>query len=1070
MNSKRMTRSLRITGLLVLGVLLMGPAGAGDDKMIYGEDDRLDMYQVNDPQIRKWANATCALIDDYRLYEDTQTGTYQLFTSPYWWQSGSGTVLEACPEEPFGDQVTAPFCSGFLVGPNLVATAGHCITSQLDLDNTYFVFGFEMESETRVVTEFSAAEVYRGVAVIDYGLDSSGLDHALILLDRNVTDNLPGVVPFETRLEGTIPDGQEVGVLGFPMGLPLKAVFSDTTIVRENDHPIYFTSNIDGVWGNSGSPVINTDTGMAEGILVRGPVVNFVDQGNCFVSVQVPDIASQYVENSRTTIFADTMQTYRSPDLALGFRATPAVEAPQDRNVVVLTWNPPVTEAVDEDGDGEIDTPALPGYRNLRLVRTVGAFAPSSDVGTLLFEDASPNDVDNLPYYFVDRNVSTGVEYYYTLFVEPVVLWYDDATAHATAVVSGEPIVVLAEALGHAGTEAIDLDVAFTQITFSPTTGVASESAGAHGGYDVTTVTAVQELPVSRDDSPGNAYQIALTDDGGVSYNLGSLSDYMGREFPFYGKSYDSMYISANGHIVFDAMAPLDPLNFPFTTGSAFPSLANHFAVPRISFLFGDLNPAAGGEIWIKPMEDRTVITFENVPEYQPAPYYTGGEIEGAQASNTVQVELFFSGHIRFTYEEVKLPNAVVGLSDGLGVPVRPSDISTLLSDAMENIDFSQAPALPSRLSFEPIAPQHVFAGEVARFDVATRLPDGAAGQPVLTASWNRAGLAPFSDNGDGTGTFSWETTADDLSSESEPAVLLRVRAQLGGMAAVQIVPIVITPAIFYPEAQNLRIYTDAETPGNAGDDYTASTDRVAPTTTRLTADYDYYHNLGWLEASTELYWLRDGQLMPGLTGKAVVPPAATKGGQQWNFVVRPASFIPEYFGLWSILGYPVVSPLITIEGNPRIHSVTPDMGRVEGYEPVHIIGRQLDDILGVYFNNVRVNAYYRLPATVIDGQQYQVLEVITPLHQAMTVDIRIETIQGSIVIDDAFTYVDDDTELVLADVNSDGAVNAADIQLVLNGVLEAGKAASNVNPDVNRDDAVNSIDVQLVVNAALGR
>jgi hypothetical protein len=50
-------------------------------------------------------------------------------------------------------------------------------------------------------------------------------------------------------------------------------------------------------------------------------------------------------------------------------------------------------------------------------------------------------------------------------------------------------------------------------------------------------------------------------------------------------------------------------------------------------------------------------------------------------------------------------------------------------------------------------------------------------------------------------------------------------------------------------------------------------------------------------------------------------------------------------------------------------------------------------------------------------------------------------------------------------DVNGDGAVNIADVQLEINRAL--GIAASGC--DVNGDGTVNIADVQIVINAALG-
>ena len=52
-------------------------------------------------------------------------------------------------------------------------------------------------------------------------------------------------------------------------------------------------------------------------------------------------------------------------------------------------------------------------------------------------------------------------------------------------------------------------------------------------------------------------------------------------------------------------------------------------------------------------------------------------------------------------------------------------------------------------------------------------------------------------------------------------------------------------------------------------------------------------------------------------------------------------------------------------------------------------------------------------------------------------------------------------------DINEDGAVNALDVQLVINAAL--GNSIAPLNADVNGDGSINAVDVQLVINAALG-
>ena len=56
--------------------------------------------------------------------------------------------------------------------------------------------------------------------------------------------------------------------IGQPSGLPTKIV--DQGAVRKNFWSGFFTVNLDIFGGNSGSAVINVETGEVEGVIVRG--------------------------------------------------------------------------------------------------------------------------------------------------------------------------------------------------------------------------------------------------------------------------------------------------------------------------------------------------------------------------------------------------------------------------------------------------------------------------------------------------------------------------------------------------------------------------------------------------------------------------------------------------------------------------------------------------------------------------------------------------------------------------------------------------------------------------------
>src|SRR5690606_3981623 len=147
------------------------------------------------------------------------------------------------------------------------ATAGHCV-NPLSLPSVRFVFGFRMIDADTAVTRFDPSQVYYGVEVVTGALDDLAEDYAVIRVDRPIT--APGAIPLPLRQTGAVPVGTPVGIIGHPTGLPTKVTFGDATVVRNDASEPFFTTNIDTFRGNSGSPVINADTGIVEGILVRG--------------------------------------------------------------------------------------------------------------------------------------------------------------------------------------------------------------------------------------------------------------------------------------------------------------------------------------------------------------------------------------------------------------------------------------------------------------------------------------------------------------------------------------------------------------------------------------------------------------------------------------------------------------------------------------------------------------------------------------------------------------------------------------------------------------------------------
>ncbi|MGB5987393.1 MAG: serine protease [Desulfobacterales bacterium] len=268
-------------------------------KVIYGTDDRKDMYSVSDTAIRTDADSVVALVDSGSI-ADNGDGTSTLSGDTF------AVRYTLCESEPFRLQPCVAFCSGFLVDPSMVATAAHCVENDT-IDTIRFVFGLEMIDPDTPNTTIANSEIYQGRRILGRQIGIQGTDWALVQLDRPVR-NHPYV---RIRRSGQIPDGTALHVIGHPVGLPKK--YAPGANVRENNEARYFVANLDTYGGNSGSAVFNAANHVVEGILVRGET-DFVWNGDCRVSNVCPANGCRGEDCTRTTEF-DNLVPHNEHDI-----------------------------------------------------------------------------------------------------------------------------------------------------------------------------------------------------------------------------------------------------------------------------------------------------------------------------------------------------------------------------------------------------------------------------------------------------------------------------------------------------------------------------------------------------------------------------------------------------------------------------------------------------------------------------------------------------------------------------------------------------------------------------------
>jgi hypothetical protein len=157
------------------------------------------------------------------------------------------------------------------------------------------------------------------------------------------------------------------------------------------------------------------------------------------------------------------------------------------------------------------------------------------------------------------------------------------------------------------------------------------------GGLPLEFYTLCEEPASTLPVDPAGGTVISLSDDDSEPISLST-------PVQFYGVPYNQVYVGSNGYLTFTE----GDTDFSETYD-------DHFAIPRLSMVFDDLNPSAGGTVSYKEVGDGVVITYDAVEEFS-----TGN-------LNTFQVKLSFDGTIAVTYLAVNTDGGIAGLSSGGG-------------------------------------------------------------------------------------------------------------------------------------------------------------------------------------------------------------------------------------------------------------------------------------------------------------------------------------------------------------------------------------------------------------------
>lgn len=181
-----------------------------------------------------------------------------------------------CKGFEFKDQPFLSNCTGTLVAPDLILTAGHCVKIKNFCNRFKWIFDYkydETQAGQTVNPMRKSDQIYSCKKVVKkvhskipiYGALFRS-DVALVKLDKRVV----GRQPLELDFEYSPKADDEIFLISNPRGLPQK--YSEGKIEQRVTKAITL-AKLAALGGSSGGPIFSKESGKIIGVLVRGPLM-----------------------------------------------------------------------------------------------------------------------------------------------------------------------------------------------------------------------------------------------------------------------------------------------------------------------------------------------------------------------------------------------------------------------------------------------------------------------------------------------------------------------------------------------------------------------------------------------------------------------------------------------------------------------------------------------------------------------------------------------------------------------------------------------------------------------------
>lgn len=289
--------------------------------IIYGNDDRREVWETR-PQWQDLAtNFVVAVADKWTVERLTaqQLTVYDL---------AARDTISVCADERFADQPSLAVCSGVMLAPDLLLTAGHCVDGTDDCGSLVYMtrFANQRDAAWDGVQQGSIRRC-RSIARIDSVNDPSGtaLDVALVRLDSAF--DVPHTW-FPIRADAPRV-GERVIAMGHPLGLPLKLDEGGKVLSKPHVDDGYVTADVDAFRGSSGGPVFDA-AGALLGLVLGGMLDHTYErEGDCLRVKRIGRANGGHAERVAPVAEALAALCRSGSELACEFKRSAAAVAPE---------------------------------------------------------------------------------------------------------------------------------------------------------------------------------------------------------------------------------------------------------------------------------------------------------------------------------------------------------------------------------------------------------------------------------------------------------------------------------------------------------------------------------------------------------------------------------------------------------------------------------------------------------------------------------------------------------------------------------------------------------------------